>query len=214
MHTLMTHILVMAGGYFAIMNPIANTAIFTSMTAGMDEATTRLVARKSLVTAFCIILGFVVLGKVVFTFFGISLPAIRITGGIMIALIGYHMMHGKASPSHTAVEGGNDAKAEAASLAISPLGMPILAGPGTIAVAMNYSTTSEASVIAANVGVFLGLCVVTYGCFLLGERVERKLGANGLKVVTQLMGLILAVIGVQMGMDGVFGAIRAFMHTG
>lgn len=212
MHELMMQIVVMAGGYFAIMNPIANTAIFTSLTADMDAPTVKRVARTSVRTAFFTVLTFILLGKLIFTFFGVSLPALRVTGGIMIALIGYHMMHGKASRSHSAADAydGDDAT----SIAISPLGMPILAGPGTIVVAMNYSATNQVPLIVANVAVFLGLCLVTYACFLLGERVERRLGVNGLKVVTQLMGLILAVIGVQMGLTGIFGAIRMYLHVG
>lgn len=138
MSNLANHALVMAGGYFAIMNPIANAAIFTSLTAGMDDG--------------------------------------------------------------------------ADSIAVSPLGIPILAGPGTIAVSMSYSATSDLLQIGVNALVFLALCAVTYLCFRLGERVENRIGASGLRVTTQLMGLILTVIGVQMGIDGALGAVDLYLH--
>ncbi|MDD3449527.1 MAG: MarC family protein [Gammaproteobacteria bacterium] len=209
MSNLASHVLVVAGGYFAIMNPIANAAIFTSLTAGMDERVVRRIALRSVVTAFAVVLAFILLGKLVFEFFGITLPALRIAGGIMVFLIGYHMLHGRPSAFHAASGGVDDG---ADSIAVSPLGIPILAGPGTIAVSMSYSATSDLLQIGVNALVFLALCAVTYLCFRLGERVENRIGASGLRVTTQLMGLILAVIGVQMGVDGVLGAVDLHLH--
>lgn len=209
MSNLANHVLVMAGGYFAIMNPIANAAIFTSLTAGMDERVARRIALRSVATAFAVVLAFILLGKLVFEFFGITLPALRVAGGIMVFLIGYHMLHGRPSAVHAAPEGMDDG---ADSIAVSPLGIPILAGPGTIAVSMSYSATSDLLQIGANVLVFLALCAVTYLCFRLGERVENRIGASGLRVTTQLMGLILTVIGVQMGIDGALGAVDLYLH--
>ena len=206
---LANHVLVMAGGYFAIMNPIANTAIFTSLTAGLDEPVVRRIALRSVATAFGVVLLFIVLGKVVFEFFGITLPALRVAGGIMVFLIGYHMLHGSPSAVHAPGPDGQDG---AESIAVSPLGIPILAGPGTIAVSMSYSATSDLLQVGANALVFLVMCAVTYLSFRLGERVENRIGASGLRVVTQLMGLILAVIGVQMGIDGVLGAVDLYLH--
>ena len=206
---LANHVLVMAGGYFAIMNPIANTAIFTSLTAGLEEPVVRRIALRSVVTAFGVVLLFIVLGKVVFEFFGITLPALRVAGGIMVFLIGYHMLHGSPSAVHAPGPDGQDG---AESIAVSPLGIPILAGPGTIAVSMSYSATSDLLQVGANALVFLVMCAVTYLSFRLGERVENRIGASGLRVVTQLMGLILAVIGVQMGIDGVLGAVDLYLH--
>lgn len=206
---LANHVLVMAGGYFAIMNPIANAAIFTSLTAGLDEPVVRRIALRSVATAFGVVLLFIVLGKVVFEFFGITLPALRVAGGIMVFLIGYHMLHGSPSAVHAPGPDGQDG---AESIAVSPLGIPILAGPGTIAVSMSYSATSDLLQVGANALVFLVMCAVTYLSFRLGERVENRIGASGLRVVTQLMGLILAVIGVQMGIDGVLGAVDLYLH--
>jgi multiple antibiotic resistance protein len=207
---LVPKILAIVGGYFAIMNPIANTAIFTSMTAGLPADRVRGIARTSVLTAFFIVLAFVVLGKLIFDFFGISLPALRLAGGVMIFRIGYGMMHGEQSEAHSAVEGesvGSD------SIGISPLGIPILAGPGTIAVAMNYSATGDIRSVLANGCVFAFMCIVTYVCFDFGQAIEKKLGANGIKVATQLMGLILAVIGAQMLLDGWFGAVAQYAST-
>lgn len=206
MHDLLNHTLVMIGGYFAIMNPLANAAIFTAMTGGMEAQEVRRIALQAVITALCIVLCFIVLGRLIFDFFGITLPALRIAGGIMVFFIGFDMMHGRPSGAHSPAEADGNPGEGRESIAISPLGMPVLAGPGTIAVSMSYSATGSTAAIAVNALVFSFMCVLTYLFFLLGERVEERLGRDGLKVVTQLMGMILAVIGVQMGIDGVVGA--------
>lgn len=201
----------MIGGYFAIMNPLANTAIFTGMTAGMDDRLIRQTALKAVLTAFFVVMAFILLGKVIFDFFGITLPALRIAGGIMVFFIGFNMMHGNTSDAHTPVSGSGSGNLQGG-IAITPLGIPVLAGPGTIAVSMSYSATGNTPQVAVNALVFSLMCVITYLFFLLGEKVEQRLGRDGLKVITQLMGLILSVIGVQIGMEGVFGAISLFEH--
>ena len=211
MQELIPKILVIAGGYFAIMNPIANTAIFTSMTGGLPPDKVRETARTAVLTAFFIVMAFIVLGKLIFDFFGISLPALRVAGGIMIFLIGYGMMHGQTSAVHS---GAAAPSSRDDSIGISPLGIPILAGPGTIAVAMNYSATGDVRAVVANGCVYLFMCVVTYVSFNLGQAIVHRLGPNGVKVVTQLMGLILAVIGAQMGIDGIFGAVDVYNKSG
>ncbi len=209
MHELLSHTLVMVGGYFAIMNPLANTAIFTAVTAGMDDRGVKKTALSAVVTALCIVLCFILLGRIIFDFFGITLPALRVAGGIMVFFIGFDMMHGRTSAAH-APAGGGASGVTSQNLGISPLGIPILAGPGTIAVSMSYSATGNVLEIAVNALVFSVMCLITYVFFLLGETVEKKLGQEGLKVITQIMGLILSVIGVQIGLEGIFGALSMF----
>ena len=92
-------------------------------------------------------------------------------------------------------------------MAISPLGIPVLAGPGTIATAMNFAADSTFSEVIRVVTAFGLMCVITFVVFVGSQWLVRILGQNLIKVITRLMGLILAVIGVQMAMDGVFEAI-------
>jgi multiple antibiotic resistance protein len=85
--------------------------------------------------------------------------------------------------------------------------MPILAGPGTIATAMNFASTGGVMEFITTVFAFALLCLISYGFFISGERLVGFLGPSGLNVVTRIMGLILSVIGVQMTIDGIAGAI-------
>ena len=196
-------------GFFAIMNPIANTPIFLGLTADDTPEMRRQVALKAMVTAFVLILVFVLLGKVIFQLFGITLPAFRVTGGVLVALIGYQMLHGEQSSRHATASGGPDSRQAALSVAITPLAIPILAGPGTIATAMNYASADGIAEMLVTVGAFALLCLITYLFFVSGERIVRLLGQSGLDVITRFMGLILAVIGVQMLINGIAGAVKS-----
>jgi multiple antibiotic resistance protein len=198
-------------GFFAIMNPIANTPIFLSLTANDSADIRRRVAAKSLLFTFTLIVVFCLLGKVIFDLFGITLPAFQITGGILVFTIGLQMLHGQQSKVHSPVAAADkpeDAITGELSVAITPLAIPILGGPGTIATAMNFSTTGGIPGMVITIAAFAVLCVITYIFFISGQRLVRRLGDNGLSVITRLMGLILAVIGTQMVITGIGGAIK------
>jgi multiple antibiotic resistance protein len=207
------HALSVFMGFFAIMNPVANTPVFLGLTAEDDTATRRKVAAKSLILSFVIIVVFSVVGKLIFQLFGITLPAFRIMGGILVALVGYHMLQGG---EHSSIQHPNEEDTQKSldaklAVAITPLAMPILAGPGTIATAIHFSTTGGISDVVVTIAAFFVLCVITFMFFISGERFVRYIGENGIKVVTRLMGLILAVIGVQMLISGIGGAVTAFL---
>ena len=129
-----------------------------------------------------------------------------------MALIGYQMLHGQ--PSRVQQPSAVDQKSSLAaelSVAVTPLAMPILAGPGTIATAMNFASTGRISDMFVTIAAFAVLCAITFVAFLSGERLLAILGRNGINIVTRLMGLILAVIGVQMLITGLAGAVKANM---
>jgi multiple antibiotic resistance protein len=204
----MIHAATVFMGFFAIMNPIANVPIFLGLTDDDDEQTAAAVALKSLVLAFLIVTVFAIAGKMIFELFGITLPAFRITGGLVVSLIGYHMLQGIQSNVHHPNEGGKQGYSEAAlSVAVSPLAMPILAGPGTIATAMNFSVGGIIE-LAVTITVFAILCVITYLIFVFGKKFVAFIGTSALGAITRMMGLILAVIGVQMVINGLNGAFR------
>jgi len=203
------HALSVFMGFFAIMNPIANTPIFLGLTANDSPDIRKRVAATALLLSFALIVTFALLGKLIFSLFGITLPAFQVMGGILVALIGYQMLHGNQSAVHQPSTADQKASLDAAlGVAVTPLAMPILAGPGTIATAMNFASTGGITGMIVTVLAFAALCLITYGFFVSGERLISVLGQSGLNVITRIMGLILAVIGVQMLITGVFGAIR------
>ncbi|MGB5708154.1 MAG: MarC family protein [Arenicellales bacterium] len=190
-------------GYFAIMNPISNTATFIGITSGDDRATKKAVAAKSLLLAFAIIALVSVAGNLIFKMFGITLASLRITGGIVVFVIGYNMLQGSGAAAHTPGKGDIASSKEAQlSVAVSPLAVPILAGPGTIATAMSFASEGWVH-IAVSLAAFALICFVTYLCFVQSDKLVAYLGQNGLNVMTRLMGLIVASIGVGMFLTGI-----------
>ena len=198
------HAIAVFMAFFAIMNPIANTTVFAGLTGEMAPTQQRTIAIKALLLTFVIIVLFAVLGKSIFHLFGITLPALRITGGILVFIVGYHMLHGASSKLH-ATDEKSDGNSD---IAVSPLAVPILAGPGTIATAMNYSAAGGWSEIVVTILVFAVLCLITFICFVSSAKILSIVGESGLSIVTRLMGLILAVIGVQMLIAGITAAFK------
>ena len=188
--------------FFAIMNPFANLPMFVSLTADNSRKEVNAIARLAFIVATVIVALFALLGNYIFSIFGINLSALRIMGGIILGLIGYHMIQGNVSPiQHDPKQSVKDSvNSNNTDVAISPLAMPVLAGPGTIATTMNLSSsTNPFTVISA----FVVLSVITYFIFIYGEQIMAKLGNNIMNVITKLMGLILATIGVRMLIMGV-----------
>ena len=195
--------------FFAVMNPISNSAVFVGLTGDQDHGSRTTIALKSVITAFCIILFFCILGNAIFHLFGITLPALRITGGVLIFLVGFHMLQGQPSKiHHPETDPAQSDPKDETNVAISPLAIPILAGPGTIATAMNYSATGSYAQIAITIAAFSVLCVITFLAFVSGERLIQILGKSGMDVVTRMMGLILAVVGTQMLIEGIQSAVK------
>ena len=197
--------------FFAIMNPIANAPLFLALTDEFDNATRRIVATHSVLLAFVIVAIFAIAGREIFAIFGITLPAFRIAGGLLIALVGFHMLQGEQSSVHSPAKGDSEKSRDAAlGISVSPLALPVLAGPGTIATAMNFAAESTFNEIVRVLIAFGIMCVVTWITFVVGESIVRFLGQNAIKVITRLMGLILLVIGVQMLIIGVHGAANLY----
>ncbi|NVK74876.1 MAG: MarC family protein [Oceanospirillaceae bacterium] len=202
MSDLYTQVITVFMSFFAIMNPIANTAAFSGLVGDRSKSEQRKVASKALLITFFIILAFSVLGKAIFHLFGITIDALRITGGILVFVVGYHMLNGHGSKLHSAEGDDED------DLAVSPLAVPLLAGPGTIATAMNYSAAGGFMGILTTVSVFAVLCLITFICFIYSSTILSLIGKSGLSIVTRLMGLILAVIGVQMLIVGLMALVN------
>lgn len=209
MDNLYVHAVTAFMGFFAIMNPISNVPIFLSLTMGDDDETTAEIAKRSLILAFMIITVFSVAGKLIFELFGLTLPAFQITGGLLVFLIGFQMLQGDhSSVQHPNEEDKQNSREAALSIAASPLAMPILAGPGTIATAMNFSASGGIVEMLVTISMFAVLCGITYVLFIFGEKFVTYIGDSALGVITRMMGLILAVIGTQMAIQGFHGAFN------
>jgi multiple antibiotic resistance protein len=196
-------------GFFAMLNPVGNTPVFISMVGDADRKIIKKVAFKSVLTAFCIIAIFSLFGHLIFRMFGITLPAFQVAGGIIVFFIGYNLLQGKVSGAqHSKIQ---DTIKSYEDMAISPLGIPLLAGPGTISTAMNFVGEANSFLYTVLIVLIFALvCIITYYMFILSKKIADKLSQPLIKVISRIMGLILAVIAVQMFINGIFNVIKEY----
>jgi len=203
-------------GLFAIMNPIANTPIFIGLTQSNTSVERKNIAFKSLLYAFIIVTVFCIAGHFIFKIFGITLPAFKITGGILLFMVGYNMIQGKESQVHQVSDAAKQKikalhESNEINIAISPLAIPILAGPGTIATAMNFiGVSTQPTHYIIVIASFALLCIITYLLFVYGEKLIHTLGHGFVTIISRIMGLILAVIATQMVIGGIHGAMQLY----
>jgi multiple antibiotic resistance protein len=198
MSELLTFSITVFTGFFAIMNPIANIPVFLGLVGDQDKESKRSIAKTASITAFIIVASSVILGKYIFQLFGITIPAFKITGGILIFYVGFEMLMSKKSSIHN-----QDNSEQDNSVAISPLAIPILAGPGTIITAMNNVTEGSYIHIGIVIAIFALMILLTYLAFNVSDIIVKKLGKNIITVIGKIMGLILAIMGTGMVVEGI-----------
>lgn len=198
--------------FLAIMNPVGNTPIFLSLVDEFPEEERIKIARTATLWAFFIVTIFTLGGNFIFRLFGITLPAFRIAGGILVFMIAYHLVRAKRSHQHHPTE---EEAESAEDIAVTPLATPILAGPGTITTALSLvGRQTDLVRIFTIIGIFGLVCLATYLCFVYGEILTKRLRPYWIGVMTRLMGLILAVVAVQMILEGLTEAVSQIIAKG
>jgi len=184
--------------FFAIMNPIANIPIFVKLTEGQDEKKKKEIAKTSNIVAFLIVLAFILIGQYIFQIFGLTIPAFKVFGGILIFFIGFDMLQSKKTNVHVeGVASFDDG------IAISPLAIPILAGPGTIVTAMNFVVKASILYLGITVFIFALIVLMTYYAFIYSGYIVRFVGEKKFVIVGKIMGLIIGVLGANMLIQGI-----------
>lgn len=196
---------------FALIDPVGNVPLFAAATLGASAAGRRLTAAYIALFAFVFLAAFYLTGLSILQFFGISMPAFRIAGGILLLLLGLDMARGDVFHSIA------DAGAETAQLSardyartrfeslIVPFGIPLLIGPGAISSAVIYAEEARrlgAAGTAAGVGVIAAVAILVLVSFGLSELISRLLGKIGMVIVIRVLGLILCAMAVQFMLAG------------
>ncbi len=186
----------------AIVNPVGTTPIFINLTANQDQVTRN---KSGTVAAFSMgIILLVVLfsGEAILHFFGISVDSFRVGGGILILLMAISMLNAKISNVKQTREEELDS-AERESVAVVPLATPLLAGPGAISTVILYAQRSSSPLhYLLMVVAIVVLVVLTALLFRLAPTITRLLGRTGINIITRLMGLIMAAMGVEFIANG------------
>ena len=189
-------------GIFAILNPLGAIPIYLSMMTDRRPEVMHRTAFKASVAVAVILTLAVWTGDSLLSFFGIGIPAFRIAGGLLVLLIAIAMFGAKTSPAqHTDAE---QAEGEAKNdIAVVPLAIPLLAGPGAISLAIvdAHQAGSLTEKIVFSIGI-IGITVIVWLVLRLAEPIGERLGTGGLNIATRVMGLILAAMAVQFMADG------------
>lgn len=196
--------------FFSIINPIGVMPVFMTMTAKLDRKARRRTAIKAVITAFITLMLFALGGQMMFRFFGISVNGFRIVGGIIFFVMGFDML--KARLSHIKVA-DEDVREYVNDISITPLGIPMLAGPGAITNAIvlmeDSHTLAMQGVLLASIVVTLILVLIT---FISGGPLIRLLGDTGNKILLKLMGLIVMVIAVEFFFAGLTPIVQGMLR--
>ena len=198
MDNIITFSITVFTAFFAMTNPISNMTVFLSLTQGADKKKKLDINKRANITAFIIVTVFILLGKYIFELFNISIPAFKITGGILIFFIGFDMLQSKQSSVKTIDNIDIDEN-----IAVSPLAIPILAGPGTIVTAMNFVSKAESLQLFLVIAIFGFMSLLTYFTFKLSDLIVKVVGNNVISVIGKIMGLIIAIIGTGMIIQGI-----------
>ena len=210
-----TDTLLVVGALFPIVNPIGNTPIFLSLTRGLSEHGRSSLARMISLNSLILILASIFAGTHILAFFGISLPAVQVGGGLIVISTGWTLLRQSDDDNEEARSKPRDCKeSDYARQSFYPLTLPLTVGPGTIAVsiAVGASRTQAAEwhwpVIA---GMVLGSAIVSaliYMSYRFAERIERVFGASAMDVIIRISSFILVCIGVQILWNGLSTLLR------
>ncbi len=181
----------------SIVNPIGSIPIFISLTVSQTPTERRRTGILSSLSVIVVLLIALVAGEPILNFFGITISSFRIGGGILILLMAISMMHARLSPVRQTEEEAQDAS-ERGSVAVVPLGIPLLAGPGAISTVIVYAHAGASPthyvVLALEI---LGIACLVWVSFGLAHLIASTLGKTGMNIVTRIMGLIMAAISVE-----------------
>ena len=197
--------------FFTLINPIGIAPLLLVMTERFSKKERINIAWKGSQTAFLTLIIFSIMGSVIFNFFGITIEAFQIMGGILFFRNGMRMLEAKIGRSRTTPK-EQEESLESDDIAISPIGIPLIAGPGAITASMLLSSQTPQLYSYATLGVsiFIVLSVV-YLILRNGDLLMKALGHTGLRVIQRLMGLVLMVIAVQFVINGVMSALGSLI---
>jgi multiple antibiotic resistance protein len=192
-------------GLLPIINPLSAGPTFLAITDGDSEERRREQARKGCFYMVAILVSFLIGGTFIMQFFGISIPGLRIAGGILLTGIGMDMLRAQKSAAKPDDE-EREAAVKKPDISFSPLAMPMLSGPGSIAVTLGFTSlaTGWVDYVAIIAGI-ISVALLTYVVLRLSSRLVKIIGPVGVNAMTRIMGFLIMSMGVQFVVNGILG---------
>lgn len=186
----------------AIVNPFGAIPVFINLTSGLNDQKRKITCRLAAVSTMVILCVALLFGETILRFFGISVASFRVGGGILILIMAISMLHAQMSPVKQTEEEAVDSE-EKETVAVVPLGTPLLAGPGAISTVIlygqRYPSITQKTVLIFEI-IFLAL--ITWLVFRGAHTIASILGKVGINIVTRIMGLFMAAVGVEFIANG------------
>ncbi len=203
------YVLVVFTSLFTMMNPISIIPVYISLTDGLSSKEAKLVAYKAVFTALITLILFALAGKFIFNIFAISVNSLKVVGGIIFFIAGYDMLQARLIRTKSSkVEHPEDLN----DIAITPLGIPLICGPGaiTVSIVLYNDATSITQVIVLFLVIIAILAIMLFS-LLGGRKLMNFLGESGNKVLMRIMGLIVMVIAVEFMFSGLTPLVRKML---
>lgn len=202
------YVLSTVGALLPIVNPLSAVGLVVTITANLSDAERTEQIKRACIYMFGILTSFLVAGGLIMNFFGISIPGLRIAGGLIVSYLGFRMLF----PETPITSQERDEAAQKHDISFTPLAMPSLSGPGSIAVVIGVSATAQQSahVIVNHVLVAIGIAitaVISYIVLKAATRLDRVLGATGMNAIARIMGFLLICIGIQFVINGILDVV-------
>ncbi len=200
--------LVALATFFATIGPFDVAIVFASLTADSTPKSRTMSAVKGIAIATAILLTFAVFGESVLGLFGITLPALRIAGGILLLLIAIDMVFARPSGGTSTTPAENEEAAGKSDISVFPLATPLIAGPGAMGavVLLMADVAGDATGTAMVIGSLIVILAATLACMILTAQLQKLLGQTGVHVISRVFGVILAALAVQFMLDGLAGS--------
>ena len=195
-----------------VVNPFSKPPIFLSITEGLTPEEQRHQARKASIYAFLILIVSLSAGTFVLAFFSITLPALQIAGGLLIARTGFQMLNPQKEHHQTAHE--EQEAREKEDISFVPLAMPLLSGPGAMAVMINLATGTQVLLDWVLITIAsAAVCFITYCVLAESLSLVKFLGVNGMNALSKLMGFLLLSLAIQFIINGVTATLTHLVAT-
>ncbi len=196
---------------FVAIDPPGLAPLFIAVTTAMSALERRAVALRAVIIAFCVLAASALGGKALLQALGVSIPAFRIAGGLLLFSIAVEMVFEKRQERQEKTAKKAITQDHLKSIAAFPLAIPLMAGPGAITATIVQSSNAGDNYVnfAALVGILFVILLMCYLVFLLAEKIDRFLGVTGRVVLNRLLGVLLAAVAVQVIGDGILAFIQA-----
>ena len=194
---------------FPVVNPIGTALILTGMTGGTDPAVWKAMSRKIAAYSFLVLISFYLFGSLILQLFGITIPVVQVSGGMVLAVMGWQMLNGSPGDSGSTDGGPHDTGASIVGKTFYPYTFPITVGPGGLAVAMTFGAHVQRHTsmgIAERLGGVAGtfaMCAMVYLCYANLQYINKKIPPAAVKAISKMLAFFVICIGVEILWEGI-----------